>query len=948
MSRHWVVCGLAAFLAVAAAGAFAGTIDDDLEQILAASPPNEIVSTLVYLRDRVDVDALNATLDGRRATRAERHETVVRALQEKAQATQGVLRDHLKNVERAGQIQRLDTFWIVNAFRVDATAAEIRDLAKHPDVDIIYYNYEIESIKPLNIKEGTPSSRTPEPGLVAIRAPEVWAMGITGANVLVSTLDTGVDGTHPALASRWAGLLPQYAGHPGWAFFDPVTNWTFPQDSAYHGTHTMGTVCGGAPGDQIGVAPGAKWIQAAVIDRVDLLTTCADAVLAFQWLVDPDGNPATNWDVPDVCSNSWGIATSHSIPPWSTPCDSSFWSYIDACEAAGIVVVFSAGNEGSTANTLRRPADRAMDSYRNLAVAAVDANTTGWPIADFSSRGPTNCTPSGAAAIKPDMAAPGVSIRSSEPGNTYGNLDGTSMASPHINGVIALMREACPDLSVNDIKQILYDTAHHLGTTGKNNDYGWGMVDAYEAVLAAQGMCGPHPPRAFDGYFETAVGTPATIELVARDYDGGPNPIIWEVVSLPAGSNTLTDVGNGHVIAAGQLPYVLVNNGNHVTYTPAPAFYGNDSFTFRATDGGTPPEGGYSGVATVTGLIKYGPPTVSTSTLPVGCTTRNYAPFFLEADQGQPALTWDMVTDQYLEVNVGSNQFSVVGTAQNWNSDDGTWDYTLPFAFPFFGASYTTVTVCANAWLNFGTWTGSSYYNTDADLIANKRIAAMWDDLRTDGGGTHNIYIHTGVPGQVTFRWDATTYSGGYQCNVSCTLYSDGKIAFHYGSGNNPVSPTIGISNGDGTHYLLSTYNNVTNLGMANSHNFLQPVPLPNGMWLHSNGELGGIPTQTGTFTPRFRVTDSLARSNIRQLSLVIQTSCPALCRGDCNCDGSVNWRDIDFFVAAMNDSQANWEDMFLPGAPSCYLAVCDVNGDGTVNWRDIDPFVGVMNTTCP
>ncbi len=70
MSRHWVVCGLAAFLAVAAAGAFAGTIDDDLEQILAASPPNEIVSTLVYLRDRVDVDALNATLDGRRATRA--------------------------------------------------------------------------------------------------------------------------------------------------------------------------------------------------------------------------------------------------------------------------------------------------------------------------------------------------------------------------------------------------------------------------------------------------------------------------------------------------------------------------------------------------------------------------------------------------------------------------------------------------------------------------------------------------------------------------------------------------------------------------------------------------------------------------------------------------------------------------------------------------------------
>ena len=97
--------------------------------------------------------------------------------------------------------------------------------------------------------------------------------------MLVATLDTGVDGNHPALASRWRGVAdPRYAGHPEWAFFDPVTGQTFPFDSGSHGTHTMGTVCGGAPGDEVGVAPGAQWIHAGVIDRVGISQTVADAI----------------------------------------------------------------------------------------------------------------------------------------------------------------------------------------------------------------------------------------------------------------------------------------------------------------------------------------------------------------------------------------------------------------------------------------------------------------------------------------------------------------------------------------------------------------------------------------------------------------------------------------------------------------------------------------------
>ena len=464
----------------------AGEIDSDLEAKLQQANPNDVISTLVHLNDRVDPSLLTQQLDARKATTAERHETLVRALRQKAQATQPQLVAHLNQLKSDGRIIDFGTFWIANVIRVDAVPDEIITLSERNDVERIYFNYPIEGIRPVEparpqaqIPERTAMAGGVEPGVEAVRAPEVWAMGITGEDTLVATLDTGVAGNHPALASRWRGLDPAYDGNPGWAFFDPVTNWQFPQDSGSHGTHTMGSVCGGAPGDSVGVAPGAEWIHAAVIDRVSIPQTVADAILAFEWLVDPDGNPETNFDVPDVCSNSWGLADWHGYPD----CDETFWDFLDACEAAGIVIVFSAGNEGF--GGLRRPSDRATDDYRTMAVAAVDGDNPNYPIAGFSSRGPTFCTPTGGAAIKPDISAPGVSVRSSVPGGGYSSFSGTSMASPHINGVIALMRQANPNLAVQDIKQIIYDTALDLGQPNEDNDYGWGMVDALEAVQIA-------------------------------------------------------------------------------------------------------------------------------------------------------------------------------------------------------------------------------------------------------------------------------------------------------------------------------------------------------------------------------------------------------------------------------------------------------------------------------
>ncbi len=462
----------------------AGELDANLERILLETPADEIVSVLVWLHDRVNITALNHDLNVRRVPLAERHEVVVRSLQEKAAATQGELDLYLNELLGQGRIDGFRMLWIDNIVRLDAVPAEIEAIAARPDVERVHFNYPIELIEPEAGGRGDPAAEgSVEPGVVAVRAPEVWALGITGTGVLVASLDTGVDGNHPALGSRWRGLDPAYLGNPGWAWFDPVTNTTFPQSfGSSHGTHTMGSVCGGAPGDQVGVAPGAEWIHAAVIDRVSIAQTITDALLAFQWVIDPDGNPATNFDVPDVCSNSWGLADVHGVPD----CDDFFWSALDACEAAGIVIVFAAGNEGS--GGLRRPADRGTDDYRTFAVGGVDANVGGLPAYANSSTGPTDCGPNGESVTKPEIAAPAVSVRSSVPGGGYSQLTGTSMAAPHVNGVVALMRQANPDIPTDDIKQIIYDTAFDLGVAGEDNQFGWGMIDAFEAVQQSMGV----------------------------------------------------------------------------------------------------------------------------------------------------------------------------------------------------------------------------------------------------------------------------------------------------------------------------------------------------------------------------------------------------------------------------------------------------------------------------
>ncbi|PJA29925.1 MAG: hypothetical protein CO189_01025 [candidate division Zixibacteria bacterium CG_4_9_14_3_um_filter_46_8] len=485
MKRFWMLFVLA-WLAMGFAGqADAGMIEPGLRDYILQGNPDGMTPVIVILGDRVDTKAIVESMTASHASLAERHRVVVTELQDKAESTQGAVINRILELQKAGEVSEYTSLWIMNVIGVSAKLSAIEKIAAMPQVETIIYDTEIELIKPVD-GPNEPSAddiASVEQGLIAIRAPEVWAMGITGQGVLVSSLDTGVDGAHPAFATRWRGLDPRYAGHPEWAWHDPLTNTIFPFDSATHGTHTMGTICGRSTttADTIGVAIEAEWISAGVVDRGgDLPTRMLRYLIAFQWTMDPDGNPSTLWDVPAVSSNSWGHALSN-FP--ENPCNEYYWETLSNLEAAGVCVVFAAGNEGSTG--LRVPANRATDDYNSYSVGAVDGNTSGYPIASFSSRGPSYCTPDSSAAIKPEVSAPGVDVRSAAPGGGYAVMSGTSMATPHIAGVVALIKQANPNLPPEVIKQIMMDTAYDLGAPGNDNSYGWGIVDAYAAVQLA-------------------------------------------------------------------------------------------------------------------------------------------------------------------------------------------------------------------------------------------------------------------------------------------------------------------------------------------------------------------------------------------------------------------------------------------------------------------------------
>jgi subtilisin family serine protease len=518
----------------------AGELSPGLKSMLEDAGATEPVSVIVHFNNRVDIQELSAQLTTQKATRQRRHAEIIFALQDAARV-QDDLAVELDAATVRGDVLGYTSYWIANVMVVLATPAEVEQIALREDVDYVEPNFVPELIAPMDVRSRPAGSEMDSrgigttPGVDAVRAPECWEiLGVDGSGALIGSLDTGVDGTHPAFDSRWRGNFA--SADECW--LDVLgNNTTFPVDNHGHGTHTVGTMAGVAVDDTIGIAPGAQWIAANAIDQGASSGFDNDIIQCFQWFADPDGNPETIADVPDVVQNSWGVNENFD---GYYDCDDRWWDVVDNCEAAGVVVVWSAGNEGPGAGTLRSPADRVTSIYNSFSVGST-MNYAPYAISSFSSRGPSTCAfvdPD--VGIKPEVSAPGSDIYSAQPGGGYQYMSGTSMAGPHVSGVVALMRSANPNLEVNALKQILMETAVDLGTTGEDNTYGWGIIDAYAAVEASMYGFGSLSGQITNGSFGYQLPlSGAHIELVGRNGFVTSNSNGDYISSVPAGDYTV-------------------------------------------------------------------------------------------------------------------------------------------------------------------------------------------------------------------------------------------------------------------------------------------------------------------------------------------------------------------------------------------------------------------------
>ena len=356
-----------------------GVIDPDLQALLYTLNPEDEVAVIVTLSDQADLKSIQEQ------NKSKRRFQVTTALKDKAEKTQKSMKDFLK-VKKA---RKVVPFWIFNGLAATVRADAIDELAAQPGIDTIRLD-DVISLDDTLRTPGTPRPDPPQPAwnVAATRAPELWYMGYTGTGVVVAGMDTGVDGDHPDLASRWRG------GSNSW--YDPNGQHATPHDNAGHGTQTMGImVGGGASGEVIGIAPGARWIAVKIFDDAGN-ASFSNIHLGYQWLLDPDGQSSTD-DAPDVVNNSWGLRNNVDA------CIPEFQADIQALKAAQIAVVFAAGNEGPYPYTSISPANYP----ESMAVGAVDANLE---IQHTSSRGPSACD----LSLYPQLVAPGVDIITSD------------------------------------------------------------------------------------------------------------------------------------------------------------------------------------------------------------------------------------------------------------------------------------------------------------------------------------------------------------------------------------------------------------------------------------------------------------------------------------------------------------------------------------------------------
>lgn len=480
-----LICLVAGTLVASGTSNWRAKVDPEL--LAAGAGP---VDCIVLLCAQADLSAAAAL-----PTREARLRFVYEKLKETAESTQKPVLAELKS--RGAEVE---AFWLVNMIRVRGDAGTVEALARRGDVELVEADFPARMELPAPAAPEAAKALSPDTvewGVTKIRAPEAWIAGAMGQGVVVAGADTGYNWDHPAIQNQyrgWNGLGAGADHNHNWHDAIHVAGSSCGSDSPQpcddygHGTHTMGTMVGDDGGaNEIGVAPLARWIGCRNMNNGDGTPSryieCLQFFIAPTDLAGNDPEPAL---APHVINNSYGCTQSEGCTD-----PAAILLAVQNVRAAGIFMAVSAGNNGySGCGSVYDPPAIHAECF---SAGATDSNDT---VASFSSRGPV--TRDGSNRMKPDIAAPGVNVRSCVPGGGYGSMSGTSMAAPHVAGLVALIISANPDTAgdVAWLESLIKHTAVGLtsaqGCGGDaadqipNNVYGYGRIDALVAVTRAR------------------------------------------------------------------------------------------------------------------------------------------------------------------------------------------------------------------------------------------------------------------------------------------------------------------------------------------------------------------------------------------------------------------------------------------------------------------------------
>ncbi|MFC1862916.1 S8 family serine peptidase [Thermodesulfobacteriota bacterium] len=563
-----------------------------------------------------------------------------------------------------------------------------------------------------------------------IDAPEVWDIERGNEAVVIAVVDTGIDYTHEDISQNiWvnSGEIPDNGlDDDGNGYVDDTIGWDFvdsdngasdedytvqdndPMDKQGHGTHVAGII-GAVANNEKGVT-GVAWNCEVMPVRAGYKASSGDGALesvyAAQAIIYAAENGAS------IINLSWGTSMNSDL----------IKDAINFAADSGVLICAAAGNENS--ESFNYPA--ASDNNAIIAVGATDINDNK---ASYSNYG--NWV---------DVSAPGTSIYSLGLDNTYKYMSGTSMATPHVAGLAALIFSYFPEITPVEVKTRIMRSVDILsGLEGRNSTSG--RVNAFTALSTE--CYGPYifslnPDSAHEGdqIFILGDGFGGTQQesVVTFHPDKEAHILSWSDTSIKC------------IVPEGTQP-------GGVTVATAE---------------------GSSNIIDFSALI------------------------------------------QYYEETLVENEFSNTGEAQGWKADDRSWQYQLPFSFPFFGSQYDTVYVCSNGFLDF-TSSSADNLNSMDDFKSRVMIAPLWDDINTNSSSQQGGDIHIYSPSDATvcIYWTGESYETGGPINVAVILYEDGRIQFDYGEGNTSLSPTIGISGGNGDDYHLSTLDHESELTNA-------------------------------------------------------------------------------------------------------------------------------------